>query len=62
MFKRLEESWNARTPKILHNRTKENILFQLVLTVLFIGGMSVKDWWYWRKVKIQAQKNIASTD
>jgi hypothetical protein len=61
MFKRLEESWNARTPKILHNRSKENILFQLALTVLFLIGMIFKDRQYERKMaKIRA--TYTSTD
>lgn len=43
MFKRLEESWNARTPVYLHNGTKENIIFQLALAVLLIFGIVTKD-------------------
>lgn len=45
MFKRLEESWNDRTPVYLHPRTKENIIFQLILTVVFVGGwMTIQEW------------------
>jgi len=44
MFKRLETSWNTRTPVWLHNRTKENIIFQLSICVLLIFGMYTKDW------------------
>jgi hypothetical protein len=45
MFKRLEAAWNARTPKYLHNGTKENFLFQLALTVLMLLGIWAKDEW-----------------
>jgi len=38
-FKKLESAWNARTPVYLHNRTKENFLFQLALTPIVIGGI-----------------------
>lgn len=45
MFKRLETSWNAHTPKFLHNRTKENLIAQLICTVLLIAGFVAKDKW-----------------
>lgn len=50
-FKRLERSWNAHTPKFLHNGTKENIIFQLTLTVLMLLGFYAKD-----KVEERRQK------
>lgn len=43
MFKRLETAWNARTPVYLHNGTKENVIFQLALTVVLVGGMIAYD-------------------
>jgi hypothetical protein len=43
MFKTLEAKWNARTPVYLHNGTKENLIFQLALTILIILGFTVKD-------------------
>lgn len=42
--KRLEAAWNARTPTYLHNGTKENLIWQLKLLVLFLGFMFTKDW------------------
>ncbi len=39
MFKKAEAAWNARTPVYLHNGTKENVVFQLALTVILVGGM-----------------------
>jgi ABC-type microcin C transport system permease subunit YejE len=45
MFKTLEAKWNARTPVYLHNGTKENIIFQLLLVVLLFIGFEVKDKW-----------------
>lgn len=39
MFKKLETSWNAHTPKFLHNGSKENFIFQLSLVgVILVGG------------------------
>lgn len=43
-MKALERKWNAHTPKFLHNRTKENLIFQLTLTALILIGMNVKPW------------------
>lgn len=43
MFKTLESKWNAHTPVYLHNGTKENIMFQLALTVILLGGMAAYD-------------------
>lgn len=34
---------NSRIPAILQKNTKENIIFQLALTAVFIGGMILKD-------------------
>lgn len=42
-FKRLETAWNARTPVFLHNRTKENLIFQLIMAMMLILGMYAKD-------------------
>jgi hypothetical protein len=39
MFKRIETAWNARTPVYLHNRTKENFIFQMILLGLLFGGL-----------------------
>ena len=50
-FKKLEAAWNARTPVYLHNGTKENFIFQLVLTVLLVGGMIAKDSYDQRKAR-----------
>ena len=47
----LEQKWNAHTPKFLHNRTKENIIFQLALTAMILLGFYVKD-----KVEERSQK------
>jgi hypothetical protein len=41
--KRLESSWNAHTPVYLHNGTKENFVFQLMLTVLLLFGIHWKE-------------------
>lgn len=43
MFKRLETVWNARTPVYLHNGTKENFLFQLMLVLMFLFGYTAWD-------------------
>jgi hypothetical protein len=43
MFKRLEAKWNAHTPVYLHNGTKENFVFQLMLVVLMLFGFQVKE-------------------
>lgn len=43
MFKKLESKWNAHTPVYLHNGTKENIIFQLALTVVVVGAMVAYD-------------------
>lgn len=45
MFKHFETVWNARTPVYLHNRTKENFIFQLALTAVLVGGMIAYDQW-----------------
>lgn len=45
MFKRLELWWNARTPKWLHNGTKENIAFQLIAAALILIGYTAYDKW-----------------
>lgn len=42
-LRRLETAWNARTPKFLHNGSKENIIFQLTLAVLIFLGYVVKE-------------------
>lgn len=34
---------NSRIPAVLQAHTKENIIFQLALTVVFIGGMTLID-------------------
>lgn len=41
MFPKLEAKWNSHTPKILHPRTKENFIFQLIMLVVTLGGMEV---------------------
>ena len=41
MFKKLETAWNAQTPDYLHPRTKENVIWQLKLAVILVGGMIV---------------------
>ena len=51
MFKKLENAWNSRTPVWLHNGTKENIAFQLGLTVLYLGVMIAYDRWQDRKFR-----------
>jgi hypothetical protein len=43
MFKTLEAKWNSHTPVYLHNGTKENLIFQLALTVVFLGAMAAYD-------------------
>lgn len=50
-LKRLERSWNAHTPKFLHNRTKENIIFQLALATMIVLGLIGKDWYEKRAQK-----------
>jgi len=55
-FKKLEAKWNAHTPRFLHNRTKENFIFQLLLTVLFILGMLAYDKYEERKLERQRQE------
>ena len=59
-FKRLETSWNARTPKFLHNRTKENLIFQLTLTALLLIGINLKGWWDDRqeKKRLRLKSNV----
>lgn len=42
-FKKLETAWNARTPEYLHPHTKANLIWQLKMTVLVIGGMMLYD-------------------
>lgn len=51
MFKNLESKWNARTPKFLHNRTKENLIFQLTLVGVGISGLYLKDWYDQRVIE-----------
>lgn len=43
MFKALELWWNARTPRYLQSRTKENLIFQIILAVLVMLGLIAKD-------------------
>lgn len=43
-MKALETKWNAHTPKFLHNGTKENVIFQLLLTLMIILGYTTKSW------------------
>lgn len=57
MFKGLERRWNAHTPVYLHNRTKENLIFQLALTVVLVGGMIAYGEWKDRKA-LRNLKNI----
>lgn len=40
MFKRLEEKWNSKTPVYLHNHTWQNLVFQIGLLGLLLGGMA----------------------
>lgn len=56
-FKTLESKWNAHTPVFLHNRTKENIIFQLTLAVLICLGLAAKDEWELRKLKKSTKSN-----
>lgn len=42
MFNPIESWWNARTPKFLHNGTKENIIFQVIATVMLLVGMHAR--------------------
>lgn len=42
MFKFIENWWNARTPKFMHNGTKENIIFQVIATVMVLLGMHAR--------------------
>jgi hypothetical protein len=56
-FKRLESWWNARTPVWLHNGTKENLAFQLILTALIILGFYAKDWWDERPMRKMRELN-----
>lgn len=51
MFNRLETVWNSHTPVYLHNRTKENFIFQLTLTGVIIGG------WYAYDVYKERRRN-----
>ena len=39
MFKKLEKSWNSRTPVWLHNGTKENLIFQFGATGVMVVAM-----------------------
>ena len=48
-FKALEASWNARTPVWLHNRTKENLIFQLIATALLLVGFVAYDEYTYRR-------------
>lgn len=57
MFKHLEAAWNARTPVYLHNRTKENIIFQLALTVVVVGGLIAYDEWKDRQEQKKREQN-----
>lgn len=49
--KKLEAAWNARTPIWLHNGTKENLLFQLGLGLVLIGGMMARDAYQDRRIR-----------
>jgi hypothetical protein len=49
---------DSRFPAFLQNGTKNNIIFQLTLTVVLIGGMTLKDWYEQR----QWDKQIAQLD
>ena len=61
MFKTLETKWNAHTPVYLHNRTKENFVFQLALAAVLIGGMIAKDAWEERQLR-RKYANFDSTE
>lgn len=41
MFKSADPS--SRIPAVLQANTKENLVFQLALAAVFVGGMMVKD-------------------
>lgn len=56
MFKNLERAWNARTPVYLHNRTKENFIFQLALVALMLAGFYAKDKYDERKRDKELQR------
>lgn len=42
---------SSRRPAWLQNGTKENVIWQLKLAVLYIAGISLKDWYEERKLK-----------
>ncbi len=49
MFKSADPS--RRTPTWLQSRTKENIIWQLKMTVLVVSAMEAYDWYEERKLK-----------
>lgn len=53
MFKSADPS--SRIPAVLQANTKENIIFQLSLAAVFVGGMMVKDVLEERKLKKQRE-------
>jgi flagellar biogenesis protein FliO len=51
MFNRIGNTWKAHTPKVLHPYSKENIITQIVLGLLFVLGLIVKTEWEDRKFR-----------
>ena len=57
-LKKLETAWNARTPVWMHNRTKENIIAQIIVSVTLFVGWSICDEYQERKAARARKSNI----
>lgn len=53
---------NSRIPAVLQAHTKENIIAQLTLTVVFVGGMILKDVIEERREKKQRETYVLRDD
>lgn len=50
--------YTRRTPAWLQSHTKENIIWQFAMTVLFVGGMIAKDAYEERELRKERENRI----
>ena len=58
MFNKLNAVWTASTPKFLHPYTKQNIIFQITLASVFVGGMWLSDYRQERQIRRERMNNV----
>lgn len=57
-FKKAEAAWNARTPVWMHNKTKENIIAQLIAAVVLLVSYCIYDEYKERKTAAARRRKL----